>query len=80
MRNPTLVNLICRLPMTVRVRPAQSLASLLEEARLSGQDDLPTEGEIGEELVQHSEFIEPWIRLSEDQRVSEGWYLQHKLE
>jgi hypothetical protein len=51
MRNPELVTSICRLPETARVRPAQSLASLLEEAHHSGQGSFPTEDEIGECLA-----------------------------
>jgi hypothetical protein len=36
----------------------------------------PTEEELAEELSNHPELIEPWVLLSEDQRVSSGWYLQ----
>jgi hypothetical protein len=72
----TLVASICRLPLALRVRPDRSLVALLEDARRATGAAFPTEEEFAEELSNHPELIEPWVLLSEDQRVSSGWYLQ----
>jgi hypothetical protein len=76
MTNLALVALVCRLPIAVRVHPDRALTALLEDARQGGGGPFPTEEELATELMTHPELIEPWIQLSEDQRVSAGWYLR----
>jgi hypothetical protein len=76
MPDSTLVSTVCRLPIAVRVHTDLSLARLLEEARQAGLGAFPTEDEIAVELTAHPELVDPWVQLSEDQRVSHGWYLR----
>lgn len=76
MTNPTLIALVCRLPIALHVHPDRALAALLEDARQTDGNPFPTEEELAHELTVHPELVEPWIQLSEDQRVSEGWYLR----
>jgi hypothetical protein len=76
MTDTTLIASVCRLPISVRVHTDRSLAQLLEDARQAGHGVFPTEGEIAAELTAHPELVEPWIQLSENQRVSAGWYLR----
>ena len=51
-----------------------SIYSLLKESGYFELHNQISEADIFEELIQHSEYIDQWLRLSEDKRASSGWY------
>jgi hypothetical protein len=76
MGTQTFVSSVCRLPLVVGAHTDLSLSSLLDRLRRETGASYPTEEEILIELQESPQLVQAWQQLSEDQRISSGWYLK----
>lgn len=53
-----------------------SIYSLLKESGYFELHNQISEADIFEELTQHLEYIDQWLRWSENKRSSSGWYFR----
>jgi hypothetical protein len=76
MGSQSFVSNVCRLPLVVGAHSSVSLSALLDQIRRDSGRSYPTEDEIHAELRENPQLVQAWQQLSEDQRVSSGWYLR----
>lgn len=75
MKKNEIINNIIEIPKNFYNRGDISIYSLLEETGYFEIYNQINESNILEELIKHPEYIEYWLRWSENKRTDSGWYL-----
>jgi hypothetical protein len=70
-----MVDAVCRIPLDFHRLRNVSVRNLLKASGYLEHPDAVGEPELAAFLRANPDVIEAWTALSEDKRVSEGWYL-----
>src|SRR5882757_3876364 len=66
---------LCEIANYLRAHPDTSLAVRRREVLRAG-DDLVGEADLVNVLLARPELIDSWVSFVEDQRISDGWYVE----